>query len=183
MCTIVFAHLVDAEDADSVGDLRVFAAQFGVTDIDEWVDGHDEFGDAICLCGTDTEAVVRACGLVPEWDPFGVTPRRPMRVRRSRAAGWRMPQTAVAVGRPGRFGNPYQVVAVAGGWSVSLNGVVLARHDDRGAAHQDAVARFRQHAIDTCLDVSPLRGWDLACWCAPDLACHADVLIELANRH
>jgi hypothetical protein len=25
-----------------------------------------------------------------------------------------------------------------------------------------------------------LRGKDLVCWCAPD-ACHADVLLELAN--
>lgn len=27
-----------------------------------------------------------------------------------------------------------------------------------------------------------LRGKDLACWCAPDQACHADVLLEIANR-
>lgn len=26
-----------------------------------------------------------------------------------------------------------------------------------------------------------LRGKDLSCWCAPDLPCHADVLLELAN--
>lgn len=34
-------------------------------------------------------------------------------------------------------------------------------------------------------DVSPLRGHDLACWCDPDdllRPCHADVLLELANR-
>ena len=182
MCTIVFGHLVDAEDADSVGDLRVFAARFGVTDIDQWVDGHDEFGDAICLCGTDTDAVVRACGLVPEFDPFGVTPRRPRRVRRSRTAGWRMPRTAKAVGRPGRYGNPFTVVEVGTCWTVVSNGETVAGHDTRAAAHQDAVARFRQHAIDTDLDITPLRGYDLACWCPEHLACHADVLIDLANR-
>ncbi|MCB1343362.1 MAG: DUF4326 domain-containing protein [Pseudooceanicola sp.] len=27
-----------------------------------------------------------------------------------------------------------------------------------------------------------LRGKDLACWCPPDQPCHADVLLELANR-
>lgn len=30
-------------------------------------------------------------------------------------------------------------------------------------------------------DLEELRGWDLACWCAP-LTCHCDVLIERANR-
>jgi len=27
-----------------------------------------------------------------------------------------------------------------------------------------------------------LRGKDLACWCRPGEPCHADVLLELANR-
>ena len=27
-----------------------------------------------------------------------------------------------------------------------------------------------------------LRGRDLACWCKPGDACHADVLLEVANR-
>lgn len=27
-----------------------------------------------------------------------------------------------------------------------------------------------------------LRGKDLACWCSTDKPCHADVLIEIANR-
>lgn len=30
-------------------------------------------------------------------------------------------------------------------------------------------------------DIAELAGHDLACWCAPQLACHADVLLELAN--
>lgn len=31
-------------------------------------------------------------------------------------------------------------------------------------------------------DLAPLRGRDLACWCPLDQPCHADVLLELANR-
>ena len=31
------------------------------------------------------------------------------------------------------------------------------------------------------LDLEELRGKDLVCWCTP-LQCHADVLLELANR-
>jgi hypothetical protein len=30
--------------------------------------------------------------------------------------------------------------------------------------------------------VEPLRGRDLACWCHLDQPCHADVLLEVANR-
>lgn len=32
------------------------------------------------------------------------------------------------------------------------------------------------------VDLATLRGRDLACWCPLDLPCHADVLLELANR-
>lgn len=31
-------------------------------------------------------------------------------------------------------------------------------------------------------DLTPLAGHDLACWCPLDQPCHADVLLELANR-
>lgn len=31
-------------------------------------------------------------------------------------------------------------------------------------------------------EVAQLRGHDLACWCKPGAPCHADVLLELANR-
>jgi hypothetical protein len=30
--------------------------------------------------------------------------------------------------------------------------------------------------------VEELRGKDLACWCREDQACHADILLEKANR-
>ena len=53
--------------------------------------------------------------------------------------------------------------------------------------NRDEVLRaYREHVEEklkgdpTWLD--PLRGRDLACWCRLDEACHADVLIELANR-
>jgi hypothetical protein len=48
----------------------------------------------------------------------------------------------------------------------------------------DVIAKYRawivaQPALMNALD--ELRGRDLVCWCAP-LACHDDVLIDLANR-
>jgi hypothetical protein len=43
------------------------------------------------------------------------------------------------------------------------------------------MALFERYAI-LRLDPAPLRGKNLACWCAPDERCHADILLKLANR-
>lgn len=87
----------------------------------------------------------------------------PIRVQLSRAKGWRMPPNTVSVARPGPWGNPYRI------------GTCLI-----GDA-QDAVDAFRAN-LPRGLDLSALRGRNLACWCKPGAPCHADVLLELANR-
>jgi len=50
--------------------------------------------------------------------------------------------------------------------------------------HRKAVEWFKTYAQARLKAepnwLSPLRGKDLVCWCAP-LPCHADVLLELAN--
>ena len=71
------------------------------------------------------------------------------------------------VARPSRWGNPYAL-----GAPHPTTGEPITR--------ADAVALYRDHIAGT--DLAELRGKDLACWCAPDEACHADVLLELANR-
>ena len=45
----------------------------------------------------------------------------------------------------------------------------------------EAVELYREWLANTSIDVSALRGHDLACWCPLDQPCHADVLLELAN--
>jgi hypothetical protein len=54
----------------------------------------------------------------------------------------------------------------------------------RDGTRADVIAKYRawvvqQPALMVALD--ELRGKDLVCWCAPD-ACHAEVLIGLANK-
>jgi hypothetical protein len=54
----------------------------------------------------------------------------------------------------------------------------------RTGSRADVIAKYRawivtQSELMNALD--ELRGRDLVCWCAP-LACHGNVLIELANR-
>jgi len=51
----------------------------------------------------------------------------------------------------------------------------------------EAIRRYRDDLLAGRLRVTvddvkqELRGRDLACYCAPDVACHADVLLEIAN--
>ena len=101
----------------------------------------------------------------------------PVRVQLRRTKGWRMPANTVKVDRSTRWGNQ----------------IVVGSH--RGIGYrlwtaEDAVDVFRsemEYAIsdkasgEPPLDLSPLRGKNLACWCRPGSPCHADVLLELAN--
>lgn len=82
-----------------------------------------------------------------------------------------MPEGAVYVGRPTKWGNPY----VAGGKSKNP----FAPVPDNAAM---AVSWFHLAALRMPRSTfEPLRGKDLACWCKLDQPCHADVLLELAN--
>jgi hypothetical protein len=76
-----------------------------------------------------------------------------------------MPEGAVYVGRPTKWGNPFTV-------------------PDCGT-HADAVRCFESLLRNGPLwndEVrAELRGKDLVCWCSLDKPCHADVLLEIAN--
>ena len=92
----------------------------------------------------------------------------PKRIQRKRTKGWRMPEGAVYVGRPTRWGND---------WTVAECG-----------SNKEAVRRYITNFINdplrlafATLIVTELAGKDLACWCRLDQPCHADVLLEIAN--
>jgi len=127
------------------------------------------------------------------------------RIQRQRMKGWRLPEGAVYVGRPSRWGNP---------WRVRRG----PRNAYRVATAAIAVAWFRERLADLAPIgwYEPLRGHDLACWCPEPCGaevalygvpygdlyepcakprghegghdpsvpawCHADVLLKLANR-
>lgn len=97
----------------------------------------------------------------------------PDRIQISRAKGWRMPPNAVKVDRSTRWGNPFRI----GDFGVP----------DAKAA----VQRYREWLEGRVTGPTPpgivdirthLGGKDLACWCRTGDLCHADVLLELANR-
>ena len=129
----------------------------------------------------------------------------PKRIQRKRTKGWRMPEGAVYVGRPTKWGNPFEVYRCkcCDAWDVrDENGVVylldhkyLQEHPDvaltcsTSRARTEALAQaVSLYYMDLNWELAPyphaseLRGKDLACWCPLDQPCHADVLLELANR-
>lgn len=102
----------------------------------------------------------------------------PKRIQRKRTKGWRMPDNTVYVGRGSRWGNMY----IVGEQCMTPWGDDILVRDNAHAARL-----FRTEMVNDILlhrpdYLEPLRGKDLACWCRLDQACHADVLLELANK-
>jgi len=93
----------------------------------------------------------------------------PVRIQRRRTKGWQMPANTVSVTRPSVFGNPF----TEGG---PEQRVVMYREWLRGSGRMD---RPLQKLL---YNLPALRGKDLACFCPLGQVCHADVLLELANR-
>ena len=94
----------------------------------------------------------------------------PVRIQRKRSKGWKMPPNTVSVTRPGIFGN--HVALVCGAEKDPPRAVEIFRGWVDKVASPAWKARVRQDLI----------GKNLACWCALDQPCHADVLLEIANR-
>lgn len=98
----------------------------------------------------------------------------PKRIQMTRQRPWRKDHPdAVIVARPSKWGNPFRV----GERYLTMRG-----------GH--ALVRDRAHAVELFCesrqvrrwDMAELRGKDLACWCRLDQPCHADILLEIANR-
>lgn len=102
----------------------------------------------------------------------------PERIKLERKRGWRLPEGAVSVARPTRWGNPFRIGGELKYPFSEIFGPVV-----RDRAH--AVEIFATYARITVgygfLAHRELAGTDLACWCPLDGApCHADVLLKIA---
>jgi hypothetical protein len=119
----------------------------------------------------------------------------PQRIQRERTKGWKMPPNTVYVGRPTWFGNPFTPEQYWGaGYSGSLATATAAcvqayrewltgarlTHDWRAPPHfKGWLEACREDRVKS---IPSLRGNNLACWCKSGEPCHADVLLELANK-
>ena len=100
-----------------------------------------------------------------------------------------MPANTIYVGRPSRFGNPFYLLNEEGFpllcQCLPNDGVDFPEQPD-DLTWEDAevlvVKLFRDRALDRLPDLTLLRGKNLACWCRLDQPCHADVLLEIANK-
>lgn len=127
------------------------------------------------------------------------------RIQRRRTKGWRTPEGAVYVGRPTVYGNPFEVVQLpCGCWENRDDNGVTYMHayplHELGhpkitfrEAVENSVRLFAADLTEWLggrIELQPglldrieeLRGRDLVCWCPLDAPCHADVLLEIANR-
>jgi len=134
----------------------------------------------------------------------------PKRIQLRRTKGWRKPEGAIVVARPSRWGNNYVIKTAdewrRGNYGLSKTEYIVNSVDRHGHAHSVpgwyggtfaearvlAVDLHRRMLLALAIDVdgpntlehylAPLVGRDLCCWCPLDAPCHADVLLELANR-
>ena len=90
----------------------------------------------------------------------------PRRYQRSRRKGARLPDRVVVVTRPTKWGNPRPL---------SLGRAEAVRR-------YEADLRAGRLAVSVDDVRRELRGRDLACYCPLDIPCHADVLLDVANR-
>lgn len=120
------------------------------------------------------------------------------RIQRKRTQGWRMPKNTIYVGRPTKWGNPIKLVGnqifidashrrkILDSWVLlnvgDINDVMyMYRKLWDGTKFQNQDLQFWSDKFKY-LDLTELKGKDLACFCSVDCACHADVLIELCNK-
>lgn len=105
---------------------------------------------------------------------------KPIRIQLSRAKGWRMPANTVKVDRSTRWGNPF----VTGRDGTQAECVDLYCKMLRGLICISRAPSFEEQKAARSFvlaNLESIRGKNLACWCRKS-PCHADVLLELANK-
>ena len=119
----------------------------------------------------------------------------PVRIQRKRTKGWKMPEGAVYVGRGGSCGNPFKISECREAGYIGTDSEIAERCTEAFRAwlgphwRENWDGPVSEHARDVVLRQIPkLRGKNLACWCpltdkdGKPYPCHADVLLELANK-
>lgn len=94
---------------------------------------------------------------------------KPKRIQRKRTKGWKMPPNTIYVGRPTKWGNIFKV--------------------GKDGNAEECVVLYMERMIGNIWNEPnkfsikrELKGKDLTCWCKEGEPCHADVLLEVANK-
>lgn len=105
----------------------------------------------------------------------------PQRVQLRRKKGWRMPPNTVNVARPSTWGNPYRVGLVSCGCRSAGECMHNVFRTQSATEAVQAYAAMPRNERRLAAIRNLLGGKNLACWCALNQPCHADVLLRLAN--
>ena len=134
---------------------------------------------------------------VVDRDPWLGRPRswaKPLRIQQHR--GRRLPDFTISVARPSKFGSPFKISAHRGRWYVDAGPLGTWEFGDQADAHTASAGLYRDWLDgDTQLrseeldkrrarilnELATLRGYSLACYCAPELQCHVDYLLVRSN--
>lgn len=113
----------------------------------------------------------------------------PKRIQLSRKKGFKLPANAVSVARPHKFGNPFTIIGCRDAGYIGDDNTIARICVDAFRAWLGPLWRNNWDGkdSDTAREIllqglPELRGKDLACWCKLDAPCHADVLLEIANK-
>ena len=116
---------------------------------------------------------------------------KPIRIQRKRAKGWKMPENTVYVGRPTKWGNPFKGEHAKDSFEDLVRQVrddyndhvaYCCGYDKAPMSADNYYATYRGTGAPRLDRIHELRGKNLACWCRLDQPCHADVLLEMANK-
>ena len=106
----------------------------------------------------------------------------PVRIQLSRRKGFRLPENAVNVARPGKWGNPFVVGRDGTRLQCCAMFTVLAGGFIAFDPKIETDLQLKLWQRITGPGIAALAGRDLACWCRLDGGpCHADILLCLAN--
>jgi hypothetical protein len=92
-----------------------------------------------------------------------------------------MPDGAVYVGRGSKWGNPF-VVGRDGTRDECLFLYRALVHGYLCISRAAELVEQQRAALRALGRVAELKGKNLACWCPLNKPCHADLLLEMANR-
>ena len=124
-------------------------------------------------------------------------PTQPIRLQLRRTKGFRLQEAsfranglpAVKVDRGAIFGNPFDIEILGRRGAIdAFKRLVSGEMNDeeirrlsRSAGWNDEGVHLKAVQRDIQSKIELLRGRNLACWCAQDQPCHADVLLQFAN--
>lgn len=113
--------------------------------------------------------------------------KKPVRIQRKRTKGFRLREESkkangldyAIVSRPSKWGNPFST----GDKKLDVeNFRVFIFGKGKEVTTFDSVSQYLLSVSIDC-EINELKGKNLVCWCAlSEPYCHADVLLELANR-